>query len=94
MFGMGVYYKKMMILFFGRQKDFFINQHRLGLKASNELDKTYDKHTKKYFESLLECMKFLEKDHSAYLVIKKRKIKGIVYLNLSKNHDELIREFA
>ena len=86
---MGVYYKKRgndeYVYFLAGKKQFFLGRRDdldginidQVLKAANELDKTYDKHTKKYFESLLECMKFLDcKDHSAYLVKRKEKLKG------------------
>ena len=86
---MGIYYKKegngKYVYFLTDKKQFFLGHQddldsiRIDqvLNADNDLDKTYNKHAKKYFESLLKCMKFLNcKDHSAYLVKRKEKLKG------------------
>ena len=44
------------------------------LKAINEFDKTYDKQTKRYDDSILDCIKFMDKtDRKSYLT--KRKVK-------------------
>ena len=46
------------------------------LKTITELDETYDKHKKKYIESFLEYMKFLnDKNRSTYIVKRKEKLK-------------------
>ena len=60
--------------FIGRKDDMEnINMENL-LKAINEFDKTYDKQTKRYVDSILDCIKFMDKkDKKSYL--SKRKIK-------------------
>ena len=67
--------------FIGRKDDMEnINIENL-LKAINEFDKTYDKQTKRYVDSILDCVKFMDKkDRKSYL--SKRKIK--INENLSK----------
>ena len=67
--------------FIGRKDDMEnINIENL-LKAINEFDKTYDKQTKRYVDSILDCIKFMDKkDRKSYL--SKRKIK--INENLSK----------
>ena len=35
------------------------------LKAINEFDKTYDKQTKRYVDSILDCIKFMDKKDNA-----------------------------
>ena len=67
--------------FIGRKDDVEnINIENL-LKAINEFDKTYDKQTKRYVDSILDCIKFMDKkDRKSYL--SKRKIK--INENLSK----------
>ena len=46
--------------FIGRKDDMEnINIENL-LKAINEFDKTYDKQTKRYVDSILDCIKFME----------------------------------
>ena len=67
--------------FIGRKDDMEnINMENL-LKAINEFDKTYDKQTKRYVDSILDCIKFMDKkDRKSYL--SKRKIK--INENLSK----------
>ena len=47
--------------FIGRKDDMEnINIENL-LKAINEFDKTYDKQTKRYVDSILDCIKFMDK---------------------------------
>ena len=67
--------------FIGRKDDMEnINIENL-LKAIHEFDKTYDKQTKRYVDSILDCIKFMDKkDRKSYL--SKRKIK--INENLSK----------
>ena len=88
---MGVYYKKRgndeYVYFLAGKKQFFlgrkddpdsINLDQV-LKAANELDKTYDKHTKKYIESLLSCMKFMDVNNKCtYLDKRREKLDGIL----------------
>ena len=54
--------------FIGRKDDMEnINMENL-LKAINEFDKTYDKQTKRYVDSILDCIKFMDKkDKKRYL---------------------------
>ena len=59
----------------GRKDDLKnINQDTL-FKAAAELDKTFDKHTKRYVKSLLECVELMDKkDATAYLAKRKTAI--------------------
>ena len=67
--------------FIGRKDDLENTNVENLLKAINEFDKTYDKQTKRYVDSILDCMKFMgKKDKKSYL--SKRKIK--IVENLSK----------
>ena len=62
--------------FIGRKDDVEnINIENL-LKAINEFDKTYDKQTKRYVDSILDCVKFMDKkDGTRYLTKRRTKIK-------------------
>ena len=51
------------------------------LKTINEFDNTYYKQTKQYIDSILDCLKFMNKKETK-LYLSKRKIKIIE--NLSK----------
>ena len=67
--------------YLGRKDDLKnINQDTL-FKAAAELDKTFDKHMKRYVKSLLECVELMDKkDATKY--ISKRKMN--INQNLSK----------
>ena len=67
--------------FIGRKDDMEnINIENL-LKAIDEFDKTYDKQTKRYVDSILDCIKFMDKKGvTRYLTKRRTKIND----NLSK----------
>ncbi len=58
--------------YLGRKDDLEnINQDTL-LKAASELDKTFDKHMKRYVKSLLECVALMDKKYAATYLAKRR----------------------
>ena len=62
--------------FLGRKDDVGnFNQENL-LKALNEFGKTYDKQTKRYIESVLSCIKYIDKK-TGVMYINKRKLKMV-----------------
>ena len=57
--------------YLGRKDDLKnINQDTL-FKAAAELDKTFDKHMKRYVKSLLECVELMDKKDATYHTLPK-----------------------
>ena len=66
--------------FIGRKDDMEnINMENL-LKAINEFDKTYDKQTKRYVDSILDCIKFMDKKESTSYLSGEKKLMKIYHI--------------